>query len=230
MIQASGLRKTYPDGTTALRGLDLHVAEGEMVFIRGRSGAGKTTLFRLILGMEDPTEGDLRVAERTMGGGDARSLRDLRRKMGVIFQDFRLIKGRSSRENIEMGIRVLGITGSEMRSKADELLQRLDLVHRANTPVESLSWGERQRVATARALSREPSLVLADEPTGNLDSDLSTHVIELLREANDRGATVLIATHAADILAVNRHRTITLAEGLLVSDIPGPRAGSDELG
>ncbi len=229
MIEARGLKKVYPDGTQALRGLDLRVADGEMLFIRGRSGAGKTTLFRLLVGMESPTEGSLGVSGVDMGGDDHRALWQLRRRMGVIFQDFRLIKGRTARENVEMGMRVLGITGNEMRNRAEEFLERLDLTHRLATPVESLSWGERQRVAAARALCRGPSIVLADEPTGNLDEDLSRRVMDLLHEANARGATVLVATHAADVLARNNHRTITISRGSIVADTPatGGRGGED---
>jgi len=229
VIKARGLEKTYPDGTTALRDIDLTVESGEMVFIRGRSGAGKTTFFRLLVGMEVPTGGALQVNGRVMGPGSSRSLRALRRKMGVIFQDFRLIEGRTALENVELGMRVLGVTGRHMRGRSRDLLERLGLDHRLYTPVESLSWGERQRVAAARALSREPEIVLADEPTGNLDAEATARVMELLYDARARGATVLIATHAADVLAANHERTITLSEGRVVADIPAtPDVGRDD--
>lgn len=229
MIRASQLQKVYADGTKALRGVDLSVDAGEILFIRGRSGAGKTTLFRLLLGMEIPSGGSLVVGDHSMTEVDGRSLRLLRRKMGVIFQDFRLIMGRTALENVEMGLRVLGITGTAMSERAREFLKRVELTHRADTPVDALSWGERQRVAAARALSRDPLIILADEPTGNLDEGLSAKVMDLLYEANERGATVLVATHASDVLAANHNRTITLSEGRIVAEVSG-RDGDGGMG
>ncbi len=220
MIEASGLGKVYSNGTVALRDFDLRVDRNEMLFIRGQSGAGKTTLFKLMMGMELPSSGTLRVDDCVMGACGTRSLRNLRRKMGVIFQDFRLIKGRTARENVELGMRVLGVSGIEVRRRAEEYLDWLGLGDRVGSQVDSLSWGEQQRLVVARALSRRPQIIFADEPTGNLDEELSTRVMDLLLAAQERGATVLVATHSPEILRQTRHRVITLSNGRLVGDVP----------
>ena len=220
MIEASGLGKVYSNGTVALRDFDLRVDRNEMLFIRGQSGAGKTTLFKLMMGMELPSSGTLRVDDCVMGACGTRSLRNLRRKMGVIFQDFRLIKGRTARENVELGMRVLGVSGIEVRRRAEEYLDWLGLGDRVGSQVDSLSWGEQQRLVVARALARRPEIIFADEPTGNLDEELSTRVMDLLLAAQERGATVLVATHSPEILRQTRHRVITLSNGRLVGDVP----------
>jgi len=225
VIEARGLSKVYPNGTVALTGLDLTVNTGEMLFIRGPSGAGKTTLLRLLMGVERPSSGSLRLDGVDMKGVDARALRNLRRKMGVVFQDFRLIKGRTARENVEMGLRVLGITGRQMRQRSGDYLESLGMTPKAGTYVDLLSWGEQQRVVIARALAREPEIVLADEPTGNLDDASSDRVLALLLAARDRGATVLVATHASSMLERPGHRVITLAEGRVVHDSAGHSEG-----
>ncbi len=218
MIEASGLGKVYSNGTVALRDLDLRIADAEMLYIRGPSGAGKTTLFKLMMGMEHPSSGTLRVDDCLIGNSGSRSLRNLRRKMGVVFQDFRLINGRTAQENVELGMRVLGVQGAEVRRLAAEYLCRLGLEDRARSRVEALSWGEQQRLVVARALARQPRIVLADEPTGNLDEELSSRVMNLLREAQERGATVLVATHSPEILRQAPHRVITLSRGRLIDD------------
>jgi cell division transport system ATP-binding protein len=221
VIEARDLSKVYPNGTAALTGLDLTVNAGEMLFIRGPSGAGKTTLLRLLMGVEQPSSGSLRLGGLDMKGADAHTLRNLRRKMGVVFQDFRLIKGRTARENVEMGLRVLGVTGRQMRQRSGEYLEFLGMASKAGTYVDLLSWGEQQRVVIARALAREPEIVLADEPTGNLDDASSDRVLTLLMAARDRGATVLVATHASRMLERPGHRVIALAEGRVVQDPAG---------
>ncbi len=226
VIEATGLGKIYPDGTVALKDLDLTVMRGEMLYIRGHSGAGKTTLFRLLMGMESPTSGSLVIDGHPMDNAKrSQSLRDLRREMGIIFQDFRLIKGRTSLENVEMGLRVLGFTGATVRNRAMECLERVNLAERAKALADSLSWGERQRLEVARALAREPSLILADEPTGNLDQAMSECVLELLLSACRRGATVLVITHAPEVLEESSHRVITLDRGSLVRDSSQERGG-----
>ena len=218
MIEARELMKTYPDGTTALEGIDLRVDTGELLFIRGQSGAGKTTLFRLITGMESPSGGTLVVDGHDMDRAPAGVVRQLRRQLGIVFQDFRLIRGRTAQENVELGMRVLGIRGAAMRKSASELLERVGLEHRRMTLVDALSWGERQRLEVARALARDPSIIIADEPTGNLDQELSELVLELFYSAHRRGATVLIATHAQALLSATDHRVVTLARGRLIRD------------
>lgn len=218
MIEARELMKTYPDGTTALEGIDLRVDRGELLFIRGQSGAGKTTLFRLITGMESPSGGTLVVDGHDMDRAPAGVVRQLRRQLGIVFQDFRLIRGRTAQENVELGMRVLGIRGAAMRKSASDFLERVGLEHRRMTLVDALSWGERQRLEVARALARDPSIIIADEPTGNLDQELSELVLELFYSAHRRGATVLIATHAQALLSATDHRVVTLARGRLIRD------------
>jgi len=222
LIQAVDVEKTYPDGTAALQGLNLSVERGEMLLIRGPSGAGKTTLFRLILGMERPTSGAVFIDDQRIDANNPGRVRALRRRVGVIFQNFRLIKGRTARENVEIGLRVLGVTGGHMRGRAEEYLRELDLAHRIDARVDSLSWGEQQRVAVARALAREPEIILADEPTGNLDEALSDRVLELLSRVRERGATVLVAIHSPDVLRKTALRVISLKSGRLVGDTHPP--------
>ncbi len=217
MIEAQSLEKVYPDGTVALSDITLTINEGEMVFVRGQSGAGKTTLFKLLMGIESPSSGSLLVDGLSMDRFSPISLRGLRRRAGVVFQDFRLLKGRTARENVELGMRVLGISGAEMSSRTSEYLEKLQLQDKVDTLVELLSWGQQQRLAMARALARRPTLILADEPTGNLDEELAARVLSLLLEARGGGATVLVATHSSEILNSD-HRIVTLQHGRLVHD------------
>lgn len=226
MIRASGLSKVYPNGAVALEGLDLFVDRGEIAFIKGASGAGKTTLFKLILGMEDLSSGELSVDGCRMGQKHPGIIRSVRRRISVIFQDFRLIKGRTALENVEMGMRVLGLTGSRMRDAACAFLEQVGLSNKMNTYVEHLSWGEQQRVVTARALARKPCIILADEPTGNLDEDMTEKVMQLLLSAGNNGATVIVATHESDVLD-RGYRVITLRNGTVVQDNPWPEGRGD---
>ncbi len=219
MIRVCELSKHYADGTAALRDVDLVIDQGEMVFLRGPSGAGKTTLFEMILGIEPPSSGAVEVAgQRVFPGVHPRWVREIRRRTGVIFQDFRLFEGRTVRENVELGLRVLGIAGQKMRTRTDHRLENVGLLDRAEAPVGSLSWGERQRVGVARALAREPDIILADEPTGNLDEEMSERVLDLLYEANQGGATVVVAIHAPHVLKSTRRRVVTLRDGRVADD------------
>ncbi len=218
ILRAVDLGKTYPDGTRALSNVHLTVARGEMLYIKGPSGAGKTTLFRLIAGMEDPTSGQLEVNGVSMPGRGTQP-RDLRRTMGIIFQDFRLLGGWSVLENLQLGVRVLGLRLDS--AAAMDYLAQVDLSHRAQAQVAALSWGERQRLEVARALVRKPQLILADEPTGNLDAPMSERVIALLERANAGGATVIVVTHASALLAAPAGRVITLEAGRLTAATAG---------
>ncbi len=213
-----GVTKVFPNGTRAVQDLDLFVREGEMLFVRGKSGAGKSTLFRLMMGMTLPTAGKILIEGCDLAAMNRMRLRALRRRMGVIFQDFRLIRGHTARENVELGMRVLGISPRVIRKRAVEYLDYLELTEKANADVETLSWGQRQRLAAARALAREPEIILADEPTGNLDAYLSQRVLDLLLKAHAEGATVIVVTHAQSVLDQSAFRIATLEEGRLIAD------------
>lgn len=218
MIEAVGLRKVYPDGTVALRDVDLQVEQGEFVFLVGRSGAGKTTLFKLIIGMEKPSGGRLLVDGVDLGSADPAEIRRLRRTVGMIFQDFRLIKGRIAADNVALGLRMLGLSAAGIRRRASAALADVGLAEKAGTRVEALSWGEQQRVAIARALARDPVLILADEPTGNLDQAMAALVMERLLAANRKGATVVVASHARALVERSGRRVLTLRDGAVLRE------------
>lgn len=221
MIEARNLGKTYPDRTVALEGLNLRIVQGEFVILAGRSGAGKTTLFKLILGAEVPSAGVLTVYGHSVARLSLPAKRELRRKVGVVFQDFRLLKGRTAYDNVALGLRVLGLSGVQVRHRSLMALESVGLRDKLGSRVETLSWGEQQRVAVARALARRPDLILADEPTGNLDSATAAGVIELLLAANREGATVVMATHSRSLIDRPEQRVVVLEEGRIIYDGAG---------
>ncbi len=217
MILLSRVAKRYPGRQApALERVDLHVPPGQFVYLTGPSGAGKTTLLRLLFAAEAPSSGTVKV-----GGADLGRLRQsqipvLRRKVGVIFQDFKLIQGRSVFENVALALRVAGINGRQLPSRVEEMLRRVGLWEQARTLAGDLSGGEQQRVAVARALVGRPPLLLADEPTGNLDPESAREVMRLILEAHGRGATVLVATHDPALLGlVQGARVVRLKAGRL---------------
>lgn len=214
-VRASELRKVYPGGAVALDRIDLEVAQGEFVFLLGRSGAGKTTLLRLLVAEETPTEGTVWVFGRPLNGAGERDIQRLRRMVGVVWQDLRLIRGRSALDNVALGLWILGLRPGEASRRAREALAWVGLGDKAGHRVESLSSGEQQRVAVARALARRPRLILADEPTGNLDPVTSWQIVSLLLEASGRGAAVIMATHAHALVRAAGQRVIVLEEGRL---------------
>lgn len=215
MIRIERLTKRYPSGAVALRDLDLEVARGEFVFVTGPSGAGKTTLLRLLLRQELPTEGQILVNNRDLGSLPASRVPELRRSIGVVFQDFKLIRRKSSLENVAYVLNVAGLTRAEQRRRAYLALKGVGLHHRLGVLPTALSAGEQQRVAIARAVVSEPALLLADEPTGNLDPDLAVEIMRLFREINARGTTVLVATHDRELIRRMQRRTVVLEQGRL---------------
>lgn len=200
MIEAKNISLVYGDGTKALKEVNLHIKRGEIAYITGPSGSGKTSLLKLIMGMEYPTEGSLKVMGQSMVREQAPNIRKLRRNMGPVFQEFKLIKGRTALENIVLGMRFLNFNPKEMEANANKALEKVGLSHKRDSLVEKLSWGESQRIAIARAIARKPSLVLADEPTGNLDIDNALNILDILTSLKDEETTVIITTHATHLI------------------------------
>jgi cell division transport system ATP-binding protein len=206
----------YTRGVYALRDLTLTIDKGDFVFLTGPSGAGKSTLLRLLLRQDVPSAGHLIVGGRSLSKMSASQVQTYRRSVGFVFQDFKLIPTRTVYENITFVPRVLGQPIAVQRRKAFQVLKWVGLQHRMNAFPEELSGGEQQRVAVARALINDPALVLADEPTGNLDPDLALEIMNLFRDINASGTTVLVATHDRELIRRVGKRTVILDQGLLV--------------
>jgi cell division transport system ATP-binding protein len=216
LIEAHHLSKLYNRGVYALRDLSLTIDKGEFLFLTGPSGAGKSTLLRLLLREELPSEGDLKVAGRNLQQLSPSQVQSYRRSVGFVFQDFRLIPRFTVFQNVAFVMRVLGVDLAVQQRKTFQVLKWVGLQHRMNASPDELSGGEQQRIAIARALVNEPQLVLADEPTGNLDPDLSLEIMNLFREINARGTTVVVATHDRELIRRVGRRTITLEQGRIV--------------
>ena len=216
MIETHHLSKLYSRGVYALRGLSLTIDKGEFLFLTGPSGAGKSTFLRLLLREELPSEGELKVAGRDLQTLSASQVQAYRRSVGFVFQDFRLIPRFTVFENVAFVMRVLGVVAAVQQRKTFQVLKWVGLQHRMNALPEELSGGEQQRVAIARALVNDPQLVLADEPTGNLDPDLSLEIMNLFREINARGTTVVVATHDRELIRRVGRKSITLDHGRVV--------------
>jgi cell division transport system ATP-binding protein len=213
VIEAYHLSKVYSRGVYALRDLSLTVDKGEFMFLTGASGAGKSTLLRLLLREDTPTEGTLKVGGRDVGELNGAQVQAYRRSIGFVFQDFKLIPRFTVFQNVSFVMRVLGVALNVQQRKTFQVLKWVGLQHRMNAHPEELSGGEQQRVAIARALVNDPQLVLADEPTGNLDPDLSLDIMNLFREINARGTTVVVATHDRELSQRVGRRAITLEHG-----------------
>ena len=216
MIETHHLSKLYSRGLYALRDLTLTVDKGEFVFLTGPSGAGKSTFLRLLLMQERPTAGDIFVNGHNLASLSRREIQEYRRGIGFVFQDFKLIASRTVLENISFVPEVIGVPAAQQRRRAFQVLKWVGLQHRMNAYPHDLSGGEQQRGAIARALVNDPLLLLADEPTGNLDPDLSLEIMNLLREINAGGTTVVIATHDRELIRLVGRRTVTLDQGRVV--------------
>ncbi len=216
MIETRRLSKVYSRGLYALRELTLNVEKAEFVFLTGPSGAGKSTFLRLLLMQERPTEGEVFVNGHNLAMLSRREIQEYRRGIGFVFQDFKLIPSRTVLENISFVPEVLGVPAANQRRRAFQVLKWVGLQHRMNAYPKDLSGGEQQRIAIARALVNDPALLIADEPTGNLDPDLSLEIMNLLREINAGGTTVLVATHDRELIRLVGRRTITLDQGRVV--------------
>lgn len=200
MIIAKNLSLIYPDGTIGLQDINIEIERGEVVFITGPSGSGKTSFLKLLMGMEFPTSGSLTILGQPMKNDYVKSIRRLRRSIGPIFQDFRLLKGRTVLDNVLLGMRFLNIGKKQMMINATEAIDRVGLHHKTRSLVDNLSFGECQRVAIARAVARKPTLIIADEPTGNLDKENSLNILQLLTSFKDDDTTVVITTHATHLI------------------------------
>ncbi|MFQ5514140.1 MAG: cell division ATP-binding protein FtsE [Myxococcota bacterium] len=220
MIQMYHVEKRYPGEAWGLRDVTLAIERGEFVFLTGASGAGKTTLLRLLFGAEKPSAGHIVVAGRNVSRLSGSAIPELRRQIGVIFQDFKLLAERSVFENVAITLEIAGVSSRELRMRTWSLLRRLGLGHRLDHRPRALSGGEQQRVAIARALVNDPPLLLADEPTGNLDPDLALDIMDIIADAHARGTTVIVATHDPGLLERYPHRQLVLEEGRLVADRP----------
>jgi cell division transport system ATP-binding protein len=216
VIESVKLSKLYRRGVYALRELSLTIDKGEFLFLTGPSGAGKSTFLRLLLREDLPTAGDLRVMGRDLNTLKASQVQSYRRSVGFVFQDFRLISRFTVFQNVAFVMRVLGLPLATQQRKTFQVLKWVGLQHRMNAFPEELSGGEQQRVAIARALVNDPQLVLADEPTGNLDPDLSLEIMNLFREINARGTTVIVATHDRELIRRVGRRSVTLDHGRIV--------------
>ena len=216
MIETHHLSKLYSRGLYALQDLSLTIEKGEFVFLTGPSGAGKSTLLRLLLLQERPSEGEIFVNGYNLATLKPSEVQEYRRGVGFVFQDFKLIPNRTVVENISFVPEVLGVPAAQQRRRAFQVLKWVGLQHRMSAYPRDLSGGEQQRIAIARALVNDPALLLADEPTGNLDPDLSLEIMNLLREVNAGGTTVVVATHDRELIRLVGRRTITLDQGRIV--------------
>ena len=216
LIETHHLSKLYSRGLYALRELSIAVQKGEFVFLTGPSGAGKSTFLRLLVLQERPSEGEIIVNGYNLSKLTRTEIQEYRRGIGFVFQDFKLIASRTILENISFVAEVTGVPVAQQRRKAFQVLKWVGLQHRVNAYPSDLSGGEQQRIAIARALVNEPALLLADEPTGNLDPDLSLEIMNLFREVNAGGTTVLVATHDRELIRLVGRRTITLDSGKVV--------------
>jgi cell division transport system ATP-binding protein len=218
MIVFESVRKVYEPGVTALDGVSFTIDKGEFVFVVGASGSGKSTVIRLILKELEPTEGRIVVGGRDLGRLKRSKVPLLRRNVGCVFQDFKLLPNRTAAENIGYALRVQGQSSTEIRKKVPEVLNLVGLPHKMNSRPEELSGGEQQRVSIARAFVNHPPLLVCDEPTGNLDPDTSVGIMQLLYRISRTGTTILMVTHDREMVDKMRRRVIALEGGKLVRD------------
>ena len=218
MIRLNDVTKVYPNGSKGVEGLNLHIKKGDFVFIVGSSGSGKSTLIKLLLKELDPTSGEIIINRVKTNELSRRQIPYLRRNLGVVFQDFRLLKDRNVYENVAFAQRVVNRPTRVIRKRVPEVLQEVGLAVKYKSFPDELSGGEQQRVALARALVNRPDILLADEPTGNLDPKTSEEIMKLLEQINDRGTTVLVVTHNKEIVNAMKKRVVTMHEGSIISD------------
>ena len=218
MIEIMSLNKTYKAGNRALKNINITIEDGEFVFIMGRSGSGKSTLMKLLLKEVEPSSGKIIVNDMELGKMLRRYVPKYRRRLGVVFQDFRLLKDKTVYENVAFAQRVIGVPTRTIKESVPEMLRLVGLSSKYKSFPNQLSGGEQQRVAIARALINSPEVLLADEPTGNLDAQNSMEIMRLLEEINNRGTTVVVVTHSQEIVNRMGKRVITLDRGVVAED------------
>lgn len=218
MIIMKDVHKTYDNGVTAVNGINIKIDQGEFVYIVGPSGAGKSTFVRLIYREEVPTKGEIYINDIELSKLKEKEIPFLRRQIGVIFQDFKLLPRLTVYENVAFALEVIEMPPDKIRERVMEVLDLVGLKHKARSYPSELSGGEQQRVAIARAISNYPKIVIADEPTGNLDPDTSWTIMRILEEINMRGTTVIMATHSKEIVNTVKKRVIAIENGMVVRD------------
>ena len=218
MIEIMSLNKTYKAGNRALKNINITIEDGEFVFIMGRSGSGKSTLMKLLLKEVEPSSVKIIVNDMELGKMPRRYVPKYRRRLGVVFQDFRLLRDKTVYENVAFAQRVIGVPTRTIKESVPEMLRLVGLSSKYKSFPNQLSGGEQQRVAIARALINSPEVLLADEPTGNLDAQNSMEIMRLLEEINNRGTTVVVVTHSQEIVNRMGKRVITLDRGVVAED------------
>lgn len=217
MIQLQHLYKTYPGPTHALKNVALNIGKGEFVFLTGPSGAGKSTLFKMIAAFDKPTSGEIYVGDYNLSEIKTSEIPFYRRRIGVIFQDFKLLKNKTVFDNVALPLVIRDEIN--IQQKVDNILDKLGLIHKKKQYPDFISGGEQQRVAIARAMVHQPSLLIADEPTGNLDPNLSEEIMDLLESICNQGTTVFVATHDYNLIKKYKKRQLQISDGILVGDV-----------
>lgn len=221
MIKIDNVTKIYDNGAVAIKDISINITKGEFVFVIGTSGSGKSTFMKMLLKEIEPTKGSIKIDGINISNIKRNEIPYLRRKIGVVFQDFRLLPSKTVYENIAFAMEVTETSPRNIRRNVPAVLAMVGLSSKAKFYPNELSGGEQQRVALARAIINKPPILLADEPTGNLDPETAWEIMELLKEVNNRGTTVVIATHAKDIVDEMKKRVITLQKGVILSDRQG---------
>ena len=219
MIHMNNVTKVYPNGSTGVENINLHINKGEFVFIVGSSGSGKSTLMKLLLKELDPTEGDIIINKVKTNELNRRQIPYQRRNLGVVFQDFRLLPNKTVYENVAFAMRVIEAPGRIIRRNVPAVLSLVGLGQKGRSYPNQLSGGEQQRTALARAIANNPPILICDEPTGNLDPETAYGIMKLLDDINKRGTTIVMATHARDIVDAMQKRVVTLHKGHIIRDI-----------
>lgn len=227
MIKLEHVSKSYSAGIPALNDISLNIEEGEFVFIVGNSGSGKSTLIKLLLKELEPTKGVITINNRNLNAIRRKQIPKYRRNVGVVFQDFRLLKERNVYENVAFAQKVIGTPARLIRSSVPTMLSMVGLAAKYKSYPKQLSGGEQQRVAIARALVNQPKILLADEPTGNLDNHNAWEIMKLLEEINQKGTTVVVVTHNLEIVKAMKKRVITMKKGVIISDEKGDCSDED---